>query len=77
MRNPIQIIKTSLNYFLLGLLAVIPLVVVMQIAIWLAHANAGSVLYFIVCQKPGTPTTTGDTLVSIRTALAVPSSTLP
>jgi uncharacterized membrane protein len=37
MRNPIQIIKTSLNYFLLGLLAVIPLVVVMQIAIWLAH----------------------------------------
>lgn len=37
MRNPIQIIKISLNYFLLGLLAVIPLVIVMQIAIWLAH----------------------------------------
>lgn len=37
MRNPLQILKTSLNYFLLGLLAVIPLVVVMQISIWLAQ----------------------------------------
>lgn len=37
MHNPIQLIKSSLNYFLLGILAILPLVVVTQIFIWLAQ----------------------------------------
>lgn len=37
MHNPISFIKSSLNYFLLGILAILPLVVVTQIFIWLAQ----------------------------------------
>lgn len=37
MRTPLQTFKTSLNYFLLGILAVLPLVIVTQIFIWLAQ----------------------------------------
>lgn len=37
MRNVIQTLKLSLNYFLLGIVAVLPVVVVTQIFIWLAQ----------------------------------------
>jgi uncharacterized membrane protein len=37
MLKPIQFLKASLNYFLLGILAILPLVIVMQITIWLAN----------------------------------------
>lgn len=44
MSTPLQILKTSLNYFLLGILAVLPLVVVTQIFIWLAQFFLDTVL---------------------------------
>lgn len=37
MQNAIHMLKTSLNYFLLGIVAVVPLVVVTQVFLWLAQ----------------------------------------
>lgn len=37
MKTPLQLFKTSLNYFLLGILAVLPLVIVTQIFFWMVQ----------------------------------------